>query len=35
VRVAELPDHVLDRKNEAHNLIIMAYDLKGETFAVD
>jgi len=35
VRIAELPDHVLDRKNEAHNLIIMAYDLKGETYAVD
>jgi len=35
VRVAELPDHVLDRRNEAHNLIILAYDLKGETFAVD
>ena len=35
VQVAELPDHVLDRKNEAHNLIIMTYDLKGETFAVD
>lgn len=35
VRVAELPDHVLDRKNEAHNLIIFAYDLKGETYAVD
>lgn len=35
VRVAELPDHVLDRKNEAHNLIILAFDLKGETYAVD
>jgi len=35
VRIAELPDHVLDRRNEAHNLIIMAYDLKGETYAVD
>lgn len=35
VRVAELPEHVLDRKNEAHDLIIMAYNLKGEGYAVD
>lgn len=35
VRMAELPEHVLDRKNAMHDLILMVYELKGEAYAVD
>lgn len=35
VRMAELPEHVLDRKNAVHDLILMVYELKGEAYAVD
>lgn len=36
VKIAELPNHVLDRHGASHDLIIMSYDLQGqETFPVD
>lgn len=35
-KIAELPNHVLDRHGASHDLIIMSYDLQGqETFPVD
>lgn len=35
VRTAVLPDHVLDRQNGMHDLVVMTYDLRGEVFAID
>ncbi len=36
VKVAQLPQHVLDRHGVAHDLILMVYDLKSEeAFAID
>lgn len=36
VKIAELPNHVLDRHGASHDLLIMSYDLQGqETFPVD
>jgi GNAT superfamily N-acetyltransferase len=36
IKVAQLPQHVLDRHGAAHDLILMVYDLKGEeAFAID
>jgi len=35
VKVAQLPQHVLDRHGAAHDLILMVYDLKGEAFGID
>lgn len=30
VRIAHLPEHVLDRRGGLHDLILMSYDLQGE-----
>ncbi len=36
VKVAELPEHVLDRHGAPHDLVLMVYNLKGEeAFAID
>ncbi len=36
VKVAELPQHVLDRHGAPHDLVLMVYDLKSEeAFAID
>lgn len=35
VHLATLPEHVLDRRNEVHDLIVMTYELKGEAYAID